>query len=143
MDIWFEETIVSEKEKVYKYKGLTYKALVFVTDKGSKGIRVPLMDNGELFSKFHTWIKSLLPNKKSLSTSAMKKAKKYNLIPFVVICDNEKGTENLWPIMGFYVLNDFLVFSDEGKYFGSWNSPKGKIRLNKFIKYYGKKYKLV
>ncbi len=141
MDIWFDEKIVKEKEKTYILKGISYKAFVYETDNGKTGIRVPLTGNGELFSKFSKWAKNLKFPTKGV---AYKKAQEYGIIPYCLISKEDEDQTKVFPIMGFYILNDYVIFTDPNKSteIEFRKEPNAKVRLNRFINYYGKKYNL-
>jgi len=131
MKIWGE--VETEKSLKMKVSGIEFNARKFKgKGKGSKriieGYGIPLSENGELFTKFSELVKSLSDKRNSFEL-------KNNITAFSTFCESDRGLD-IFPIIGFYVMDNFLIFSEEI----DTESPRKK--LGKFIRYYKKKFNI-
>lgn len=127
--------VSSEELREIEIKGISFLARFYKTTSKTSGIRIPLEENGPLFTKFLEYCKEIKEER-------IDKEKEKDLIAFTTFGKLDKGLE-FFPIMGFYVYpflnkkkDPYLIFNQEK------NAPLPIERLGAFIDYYRKKFKI-
>lgn len=126
MEVW-NETIVDEKEQVVTIKNMAFKIKTFSTKTQKAGIRLPLIGNNELCEKFREYCEEL-----KHTAGYTERERKYNLIRFPTFWSNDKTELKIFGTIGFYYLNDHVIFADEPN-----DLPPSK-RLAIWVEYYKK-----
>jgi len=125
MDIWNEE-IDHEEEVTLEFGKEKIQVKKYQTVEGNEGYRISLDIEHPIIKKFKEHISDI---KQSDSE------KKINLIKFGSILEKEENKLiNIFPIAGFYVMNNHIVFHKEPEV------EEPLIRLRKFLEYYRKKW---
>jgi len=133
MKVWSEKD-VKETKDTYTFKNKQFIIFRYVAGQ-RRGLRVPLKGNGKLLKLYSKMI--LNYPKPAKGTRIGDIIKKNRLYPFSFLVDNEKELDQLTEIVGWYVLEDYLIFADE-TYIGS--ETKGEDRFKVFLEYYSKKF---
>lgn len=131
----FNYKVSSEITREIEIKGISFIAKFYKTTSNTQGIRIPLSDNGLLFKKFYEYALKI-------EDERIPKEKEANLMAFTTFGKMDKGLE-FFPVMGFYIYpfklknkEPHLVFNEEK------DSPKPMERLEEFIDYFRKKFRI-
>lgn len=129
----FNYKVSSEETREIEIRGISFIAKFYKTTTKTKGIRVPLMENGKIFDRFLDYCQEIKDERIDKEIEA-------NLIAFTTFGKLDQGLE-FFPVMGFYVFpfnlkgqNPHLVFNEEK------DAPSPMERLEAFIDYYRKKF---
>lgn len=129
----FNYKVSSEETREIEMRGISFIAKFYVTTTKTKGIRIPLKDNGPLFEKFLEYCYEIKDER-------IEKEIEANLIAFTTFGKLDQGLE-FFPTIGFYVYpfekkgkEPHLIFNQEKA------TPSPMERLEAFIDYYRKKF---
>ncbi len=131
----FNFKVLTEETREVEIKGVLFQAKFYKTSSKTQGIRIPLEDNGLLFSKFYEYCETIEGERNDKEETA-------KIIAFITIARLDKGLE-FYPIMGFYV----YPWKKEGEvahlvFNGEAGHPPPIERLELFVEYYKKKLKI-
>jgi hypothetical protein len=130
MEVW-NESVIEEKEQTVTIKNMAFRIKMFSTKTQKSGIRLPLVGNNELCEKFRSYCDDL-----KNSPGYTEREKKYNLIRFPTFWGNDKTELKIFGTIGFYYLNDYVIFADEPN-----DLPPSK-RLAVWVEYYKKLFNI-
>jgi len=125
----FSHKVVKEEETLLTVKGIEFRAYAYETDKGIKGYRIPIENNGELFQHFKTWLEKVDAHRGP-------KERSLDLYQFKTILRAEKSLD-IFGDAGFYVYRGHVIFNEEE---GQEKTPMERIII--FIEYFKKKFNI-
>jgi len=128
----FNYKVSEEETREVEVKGVVLIAKFYRTTTGTTGIRVPLENNGPLFSKFLEYCEKAKDQR-------IDKEMEANLMAFTTFGKLDPGLE-FFPVMGFYVY-PFAVVGQEPHLVINEEKEGGNPmeRLEAFVDYYKKK----